>query len=93
LKEGRYIDLDEQVMLLYDAAAANDVAHQTLMVETSPAGINIFALLNLPMPPNVTNLEGWKVIMSSNSSSYGNITQILEVKHKGSENNSLGFKL
>ncbi len=43
-------------------------------------GINIFSLLNLPTPPNVTDLEGWRVIFSSNSSNYNNISSILEVR-------------
>jgi hypothetical protein len=35
--------------------------------------------MNLPNPPNVTDLKEWKVILSTNSSAYGNIGQMLEV--------------
>jgi hypothetical protein len=42
-------------------------------------GINIFSLLNLPAPSNVTEFDGWKVIFSSNSTSYSNISSVLQV--------------
>jgi hypothetical protein len=67
-------------MLLRDAAAVRDVNHETLVLETAPPGINIFSLLSLPVPGNVTDFEGWKIIFSSNSSSYSNISSILQVR-------------
>ena len=66
-------------MFLRDAAAVRDVHHETLVLERVPPGINIFSLLNLPVPPNVTDLEGWRVIFSTNSSNYNNISSVLEV--------------
>ena len=79
MTEGRYIDPVGRVLLLYDRAAAFDLKRETLVLEEVPSGINIFALLNLRVPPNTTNLEEWKVIFSQNSSSYSNISSILEV--------------
>ena len=79
LAEGKYLDTAARVMFLRDAAAVRDVHHETLVLESVPPGINIFSLLNLPVPGNVTDFEGWKIIFSSNSSSYGNISGILEV--------------
>ena len=79
MTEGRYIDPVGRVLLLYDRAAAFDLKRETLVLEEVPVGINIFALLNLRVPPNATNLEGWKVIFSQNSSLYSNISSILEV--------------
>ena len=67
------------MMLLRDAAAVRDVNHETLVLETAPPLINIFSLLNLPVPGNVTDFEGWKIIFSSNSSSYSNISSVLQV--------------
>ena len=81
LAEGRYLDIASRVMLLRDAAAVRDVQHETLVLETVPPGINIFSLLNLPTPPNVTDLEGWRVIFSTNSSNYHNISTILQVSN------------
>jgi hypothetical protein len=52
---------------------------ETLVLEEVPLGINVFALLNLRVPPNATQLDGWKVIFSKNSSAYNNISTILEV--------------
>ena len=72
-------------MLLRDAAAVRDVTHETLVLETVPPGINIFSLLNLPVPGNVTDFEGWKVIFSSNSTSYGNISSVLQVSESTSQ--------
>ena len=68
-------------MLLRDAAAMRDINHETLVLETAPPGINIFSLLNLPAPGNVTDFEGWKIIFSSNSSSYSNISSVLQVRN------------
>jgi hypothetical protein len=79
LAEGKYLDTTARVMFLRDAAAVLDVNHETLVLEAVPPGINIFALLNLPVPGNVTDYEGWRIIFSSNSTSYGNISSILEV--------------
>ena len=79
LRHGRYLDVDEKIVLLYDPAAANDDCHSSLIVETAPPGINLFALLNLPNPPNVTDLESWKVILSTNGSAYRHFGQMIEV--------------
>ena len=77
---GRYVDHGSKVLLLYDDAAANDRDKDTFLLEEAPPGINLFALLNLRPPRNVTELDGWKVIFSKNSSSYSNISSILEVR-------------
>ena len=77
---GRYVDHGSKVLLLYDDAAANDRDKDTFLLEEAPPGINLFALLNLRPPRNVTELDGWKVIFSKNSSSYNNISSILEVR-------------
>ena len=79
VQEGRYLDLQEQIVILYDSAVVNDVHREALVLEEVPPGINVFALLNLRSPPNITHLEGWKVIYSRNSSSYSNISSLLEV--------------
>ena len=74
------MDYISKVLFLYDEAAVNDVNRDTLILEEAPPGINLFALLSLRPPKNVTNFEGWKVIFSKNSSSYYNISTILEVR-------------
>ena len=79
VREGRYLDVVERVVILYDAAVANDVDRGSVVMEDVPVGINIFALLNLRIPGNVTDLENWKVIFSKNSSTYNNISSMLEV--------------
>ena len=65
---------------MYDAAVADDVERETIVMEEVPAGINIFALLNIRVPGNVTDLEEWKVVFSRNSSTYSNISSLLEVR-------------
>ena len=91
LAEGRYLDIGTRVMFLRDAAAVRDVHHETLVLERVPPGINIFSLLNLPVPPNVTDLEDWRVIFSTNSSNYNNISSVLEVNSKIVDSTSFLF--
>ena len=91
LAEGRYLDIGTRVMFLRDAAAVRDVHHETLVLERVPPGINIFSLLNLPVPPNVTDLEGWRVIFSTNSSNYNNISSVLEVSSNVVDSTSFLF--
>ena len=91
LAEGRYLDIGTRVMFLRDAAAVRDVHHETLVLERVPPGINIFSLLNLPVPPNVTDLEGWRVIFSTNSSNYNNISSVLEVNSNVVDSTSFLF--
>ena len=79
VREGRYLDLQEQIVILYDSAVVNDVQREALVLEQVPPGINVFALLNVGSPPNISHLEGWKIIYSRNSSSYSNISTLLEV--------------
>ena len=79
-KVGRYLDPSERVVILYDAAVADDVDRETIVMEEVPAGINIFALLNIRVPGNVTDLDEWKVVFSRNSSTYSNISSLLEVR-------------
>jgi hypothetical protein len=79
VKVGRYLDLQERVVILYDAVVAADVFRESLRLEDVPPNINIFSLLNLRIPGNVTDLENWKVIFSKNSSTYSNISSMLEV--------------
>jgi hypothetical protein len=80
-----------KVLLLFDKAAALDVRRETLFLDEAPAGINIFALLNLRAPPNATQLDGWKVIYSRNSSSYHNISTVLQVSLSNKKWLSLQF--
>ena len=91
LAEGRYLDIGTRVMFLRDAAAVRDVHHDTLVLERVPPGINIFSLLNLPVPPNVTDLEDWRVIFSTNSSNYNNISSVLEVNSNVVDSTSFLF--
>ena len=91
LAEGRYLDIGTRVMFLRDAAAVRDVHHETLVLERVPPGINIFSLLNLPVPPNVTDLEDWRVIFSTNSSNYNNISSVLEVNSNVVDSTSFLF--
>ena len=63
---------------MYDSAAAADDCHDSLVYETAPPGINLFSVLNLPNPPNVTDLQDWRVILSKESS-YMQMNQTLEV--------------
>jgi hypothetical protein len=78
-KEGRYLDPIERVIILYDEAVATDYSFESLVLEEVPPGINIFSLLNLRVPVNVTDLQSWKVIFSKNSLNYSNISTMLEV--------------
>ena len=79
VKEGRYLDPAEHVVILYDRAVATDSNFDSLVLEEVPPGINIFALLNLRVPSNITDLQNWKVLFSKKSSNYSNISTMLEV--------------
>jgi hypothetical protein len=67
------------VVILYDGAVVTDSSFDSLVLEEIPPGINIFALLNLRIPSNVTDLQNWKVVFSKNSSNYSSISTMLEV--------------
>jgi hypothetical protein len=45
LRSGRYLDIDEKVLLLYDSSAAADDCHNSLTFETAPPGINLGPML------------------------------------------------
>jgi len=77
-------DLDHQTLVLEEVPPGNyPVEYHCLNYSNSKtfffSGINIFALLKFAVSDNITKLDGWRVIFSSNSSAYGNISSFLEV--------------
>ena len=46
-----------------------------------PKGIDVFALLGLPTPPEVANITDWKVALSESNPIYPNVSHHLEVIH------------
>ena len=49
------------------------------VAETVPEGVNIFNMMNLTPPQNVSLLEGWVVMINPNSSKYFNLKSVLDV--------------
>ncbi len=69
-------DLREILVEDWDTLAGN----ATLVSNPVPKGVNIFALLNLEQPLEVTNLTGWKVIVSDKNNLYPNLLNVFEVR-------------
>ena len=77
--EGLYLDRRNRMLVLRDEAAVADENNTSITLEHVPNGINLFTLLNLPVPGNITSLYDWKVVFSNDSFSYGNLSIILQV--------------
>ena len=64
--------------------------------EPVPEGVNIFNIMNLSAPGNVSLLENWSVLVNPNSTVYAQIKGQFEVRKEGSrkgENFAVGYVL
>ena len=51
--------------------------------EPVPEGVNIFNIMNLSAPGNVSLLENWSVLVNPNSTVYAQIKGQFEVRREG----------
>lgn len=75
---GVVIDIIRRVILIEDENTIHD--NSTLVYNAVPRGVNIFAMLSLEQPEDVTNLTDWKVALSSENPLYYNLTNVIKVK-------------
>jgi hypothetical protein len=72
------IDSIQRIILIEDEFSVEGNG-SNLVYNPVPKGINIFALLNLKQPEEVSNLSNWNVVLSSENPLYPNLQQVFEV--------------
>ena len=74
---GVVIDIIRRVIIIEDENSVRD--NSSLVYNAVPHGVNIFAMLSLEQPEDVTNLTNWRVALSSENPLFYNLTNVLQV--------------
>ena len=72
-----YLDVTERVVWIRDAQHEHNM--DTFESINVPPDVNIFKLLMIQQPQEVTNISNWKVSINPSHAFYPNISGILEV--------------
>ena len=71
------IDPNRRLIVLNYLSPAPDTP---MVREPVPEGVDIFNLMNLSLPDNVSSLDGWSLVINPNSSEYGKMLGVFAVR-------------
>ena len=74
------LDVNQRVIFI-ENSLYNGLPNNSVVYNSVPKGVNVFALLSLQQPVEVTNLSNWKVALSDLNPIYPNLTHALEVNY------------